>query len=185
MEKYLEYSRDILEKLRDLYSNCKFDFQIIKLNLHISVFFIRTESKDLEDNDLWQEIAEEIAIQYQPKLESIYEKWNLYIIYLTSDKIPKELKNKIENNKFSSRKIVEDNYSSSFNTKELNKLIIKHITNSDLKKILELTRDNIKENYKPINTELWKLIHKDSSFARDTELQSKIVEQISLLNHEN
>ena len=76
-------------------------------------------------------------MKYQPKLESVYEKWNLYIIYVTNDKTSKELKNKIENDKFSSRKIVEDNFSQKFNEQEANKLIIIHITNSDLKEIVD------------------------------------------------
>ena len=80
-------------------------------------------------------------MKYQPKLESVYEKWNLYIIYVTNDKTSKELKNKIENDKFSSRKIVEDNFSQKFNEQEANKLIIIHITNSDLKEIVDKTSE--------------------------------------------
>ena len=42
-----------------------------------------------------------------------------YIIYVTNDKTSKELKNKIENDKFSSRKIVEDNFFTKFNEQKV------------------------------------------------------------------
>ena len=185
MGKYSEYSQDVLRELTDKYSSCKFDFQMVSESVDISVFFVLTKSSVLEENDLWRKISEEIALKYQPKLESVYEKWNLYLIYVTSDKTSKELKNKIENDKFSSRKIVEDGYSIVFNSEEANQLIIKHITNSDLKDILAQTHDIIKEKYQPINTELWKLIQSDVSFSRDTDLQKQIIEQIIQLSDEN
>src|SRR5690606_33609999 len=114
-----------------------------------------------------------------------FDKWNFYIIYISKDDVSKELKNKIENDKFSSRKIVEDLFDKEFNDKEANQLIVKHITNTDLEDILSQTQNKIQEEYKPVNTGLWKLVHKDISFGRDTELQKQIVEQIIRLNDEN
>jgi hypothetical protein len=186
MGKYSEYSQEILQELAGKYSNCIFNYRLVNLSVDISVFFVLTESSVLEENDLWQEISKEIALKYQSKLESVYEKWNLYIIYVTGDKITKDLKNKIENNKFSSRKIVEDGFSRMFNDEEANRLIIKHITNTDLIGILDRTQDKIKEKYKPVDTELWKLVHKDNvSLNRDIDLQKQIVEQIIRLSDEN
>jgi len=185
MGKYSEYSQEILQELSNKYTNCTFNFQLVELNVNISVFFVLTNSSVLEENNLWQKISEEVALKYQPKLDSIYEKWNLYIIYVTNDKTSKELKNKIENDKFSSRKIVEDLYDYEFGNEEANDLIVKHITNTDLNEILSQTQDKIREEYNPINSELWSLIHNDVSFGRDTDLQKKIVEQIIKLNNEN
>ena len=108
-----------------------------------------------------------------------FEKWNFYIIYVSTEKLSKELKNKIENDRFSSRKIVEDNYINEFNSDEANRLIIKHITNTDLKDILNQTQDKIQVEYEPVDAELWKLVHNETSFARDTDSQKQIVEQIT------
>ena len=185
MEKYLEYSTDVINQLKEKYKNCDFQFLLTQSNVNISVFFVLANSFTLSEEKLWENISKEIALKYQTKLESIYEKWNLYIIYVTNDIVPKELKNKIENDKFSSRKIVEDSYTEEFNDIVANELIIKHITNTDLKGILTKTQDKIQEEYTPINSELWKLIHKDVSFGRDTELQKQIVEQIIRLSDEN
>lgn len=185
MEKYLEYSTDVINQLKEKYKNCDFQFCLTQSNVNISVFFVLTNSLNLAETNLWENISKEIALKYQSKLETVYEKWNLYIIYVTSDIAPKELKNKIENDKFSSRKIVEDGYSNEFDSNEADELIIKHITNTDLKEILIKTQDKIREEYKPVNTGLWKLVHNDVSFGRDTDLQKQIVEQIIRLSDEN
>jgi hypothetical protein len=179
MEKYSEYSQEILQELSKKYTNCIFNFQLVELNVRISVFFVLTHSSVLEENNLWQKISEEVALKYQPKLESVYEKWNLYIIYVTNNKTSKELKNKIENDKFSSRKIVEDNFSQKFNEDEASKLIIKHITNSDLKEIVDTTVEVNISKYVPINPDLWKLLDTGDKIIGDKEAQEFIVKELN------
>ena len=185
MQKYLEYSKDIISDLKEKYSNCDFKFNLQEENVGISVFFVLANSSVLAKNDIWNKISKEIALKYQSKLESVYEKWNLYIIFITSDITPKELKNQIENDKFSSRKIDEDSYDKEFNDVEANRLIIKHITNTDLKEILLKTNDKIHEEYKPINNNVWKLIPDEMLLSRDKETQRLIVQQIIQIRDEN
>ncbi|NDV45892.1 hypothetical protein D0T49_02355 [Paludibacter sp. 221] len=150
-------------------------------NLIINVFFLFANKKNIENQ--WKVFSNIIAAKFQNSdymsENKDFEKWNFYIIYISKEKLPKELKNRIENDRFSSRKIVEDNYSNDFNSDEANKLIIKHITNTDLKDIIDQTQDKIQVEYKPIDAELWKLIHKDVSLVRDVDSQKQIVEQIS------
>ena len=185
MEKYLEYSANVIKELKEYYKTCDFHFQLIHSNINISVFFVLAESSVFSKQDLWERISKEIALKYQSKLETTYEKWNLYIIYITNDITPKELKNRIENDRFSSRKIVEDSYANEFNSDKANELIVKHITNTDLKDILNQTQDKIQIEYKPVDEELWKLVHDDALFTRDTDLQKQIIEQISKKSNEN
>lgn len=185
MEKYLEYSIEIITHLEEKYSNCDFRFSLLKEDVNISVFFALAKSATIYENDVWEKISKDIALRYQSRLETVFEKWNLYIIYITSDKTSKELKNKIENDKFSSRKIVEDDYDKEFNDNEANHLIVKHITNSDLKEIVLATKDKIQSEYRPVNPKFWKLIHQNLSLGRDTDLQKQIVEQIIQLSDEN
>ena len=179
MEKYLEYSQEILQELADKYPSCEYRFKLLELSVGISIFFVLAESSALEEDNLWQKVSEEIALKYQPKLESVYEKWNLYIIYVTSDKISKELKNKIENNKFSSRKIIEDNYSLKLDKCEEDRLIIKHITNSDLKEIVDKTTEINISKYVPINSNLWKLLDNEDKIIGDKEAQEFIVNELN------
>ena len=40
MGKYSEYSQEILQELSNKYTNCTFDFQLVELNVCISVFFV-------------------------------------------------------------------------------------------------------------------------------------------------
>lgn len=179
MGKYSEYSQDTLKELSAKHSDCKFGFQHIEISVRISVFFVLSNSTILEKNNLWQKISEEIALKFQPKLESVYEKWNLYIIYVTDDKVSKELKNKIENDKFSSRKIVEDNFSKELNESEENELIIQHITNSDLKEIVDKTEEVNVQKYVPINTDLWKLLDREEKVVGDKEAQEFIIKELN------
>lgn len=150
-------------------------------NLIINVFFLFANKKNIENQ--WKIFSNTIAAKFQNaeymSENKDFEKWNFYIIYVSKEKLSKELKNRIENDRFSSRKIVEDNYLNDFNCDEANKLIIKHITNTDLKNIIDQTQDKIQVEYKPIDAELWKLIHMDESLVRNVDSQKQIVEQIS------
>jgi hypothetical protein len=185
MEKYLEYSKDIITDLKEKYAECYFKFNLLESNVNISIFFVVANSSVLAKEDTWNKISKEIALKYQSKLESVFEKWNLYIIFITSDITTKGLKNQIENDKFSSRKIVEDCYDKEFNDVEANRLIVKHITNTDLKEILLNTNDKIQEEYKPINNKLWKLIPNEMSLSRNKESQKLIVQRIIQIRDEN
>ena len=155
--------------------------------LIINVFFLLANKKNIENQ--WKMFSNTIAAKFQNSEymseNKDFEKWNFYIIYVSTEKLSKELKNRIENDRFSSRKIVEDNYTNEFNSNEANKLIIKHITNTDSEDILSQTQDKIQVEYEPIYAELWKLVHNNVSLARDTDSQRKIVEQISQQNNEN
>ncbi|MCD1118110.1 ABC-three component system middle component 1 [Chryseobacterium turcicum] len=181
MEKYLEYSKEIINQLKEKYKTCDFQFRLEKSNVKVSVFFVLTNSSNLSEENLWENISKEIALKYQSKLETVYEKWNLYIIYVTIDITSKELKNKIENDKFSSRKIVEDSYDREFNDYEANRLIVKHITNSDLKEIVEATQEVTISAYIPKNEKLWKLLSDEEKLIGDRKAQEAFIKKINTI----
>lgn len=181
MEKYLEYSIDVISQLKEKYKTCDFQFCLTHTNVNISVFFVLANSSTLSEENLWEKISKEVALKYQSKLETVYEKWNLYIIYITKDITPKDLKNKIENDKFSSRKIVEDSYGEEFNDNEANRLIIKHITNSDLKEIVDATQEVTISTYPPKNEKLWELLLAEEKLIGDRKAQEEFVKKINTL----
>ena len=181
MEKYLEYSNDVINQLKEKYKTCDFEFHLASFNVNISVFFVFANSLTLSEENLWKNISKEIALKYQSKLETIYDKWNLYIIYVTVDETPKDLKKQIENDKFSSRKIVEDSYNKEFNQGEANRLIVKHITNTDLNEIVDATEQVSLSKYTPKNLELWKLLIKKEKVIGDREIQKEIIQKINAL----
>lgn len=151
----------------------------------INVLIFQSDYENLKLK--WENVSSAVSMCYQADIkdENEFEKWNLYIIYVCYDKVDKELKAKIENNKFSSRKIVEDNQIDKLTDEVVNKLIIKHITNTDLVDIVNDTRENIQKVYEPKNTEIWNLIPKDEYITRKKELQNDIIEQLKKLKYEN
>lgn len=155
-------------------------------NFRINIFIFEANKNTINDN--WKRFSSMVAANYQNSnymSDKEFDRWNFYIIYLSKDEISKELKNQIENDKFSSRKIVEDSYDKKFNDAEANSLIVKHITNTDLKETLLKTNDKIQEEYKPINNEIWKLIPNAMSLSRDKDTQKLIVQQIIQIRDEN
>ncbi|TWJ04948.1 hypothetical protein JN11_00672 [Mucilaginibacter frigoritolerans] len=80
----------------------------------------------------WDKISGMIAAYYQASLTDQFTKWNIYVCYLCKTLISISLKYKIENDRFSSRKIILDNFSETINDLTLDHIIRTHITNKDL-----------------------------------------------------
>ena len=182
------YKVELEKRLSDLFHDIDIKlFNVEENNWKISVFI----SAFLNQENLlkyWEEISAIIATGYQGNLkkqEDFFEKWNLYVIYTCATPISKDLKSKIENNKFSSRKIVESNFDKEITTEEAERLIIKYITNTDLIDIVNNTSDNIKNDYEPINKEIWKLIPNDNSLFRNADLQERIINQFEIITNED
>ncbi|WP_309607764.1 ABC-three component system middle component 1 [Flavobacterium sp.] len=129
----------------------------------ISVFLSLFEDEGTL-NKSWIDISSTISSAFQGNLigkGNEFEKWNIYILYICKNDVEKGLKNRIENDKFSSRKIVEDNLKEILTDEVIEKLIIKHITNTDLKELLEITVVNPELTYIPVNQDIWKDIPKE------------------------
>ncbi|MFT7250495.1 MAG: hypothetical protein ACI9FW_000206 [Flavobacterium sp.] len=144
------------------------DIDIIKYavedaNWKISIFISSFENQETLEKS-WKDISNTLASAFQSNLsgkENEFEKWNIYILYLCKSDVEKGLKNMIENDKFSSRKIVEDNLKDIATEDVIKKLIIKHITNTDLNEFLEKTIVNLESTYVPVNQDIWKEIPKE------------------------
>ena len=102
----------------------------------ISVFSFFFES-EADLNDKWESVTSSIAVNYQSEFEEDeheFERWNIYIFFLVEGSVSDQLKYKIENDKFSSRKIVQDNIDEALYPDSISELIKKNIVNSDLNK---------------------------------------------------
>jgi len=162
--------------------NCKVYHYRNEDNFRINIFFLEANSDDIMEN--WKRFSNMVASNYQNfeyMSDREFDKWNFYIIYISKDNISKELKNKIENDKFSSRKIVEDSYDKEFNNDEANRLIIKHITNADLKEIVESTQEVTISTYIPDNEKLWKLLVDEVKVIGDRKAQEEFIKKINAL----
>lgn len=56
----------------------------------------------------YESITASIAVDFQSKLEKNIEKWNIYLVFECKNKISLELKGQIEQDKYSTRKLVWD-----------------------------------------------------------------------------
>lgn len=127
------YDKNTVEVLREMFSDFEMKFQTIQFPVTISVFFFTfADAPALSDN--WEKMQKAIAGYYQTGLadEAEFERWNIYIFYLCREVVASELKYRIQNDRFSSRKVVVENFSGSVGEKDLNELIAEHITNTDL-----------------------------------------------------
>lgn len=117
-----------IEELKTTYGLV--DLQIINGN-HIISVLVKTNSNNLQNN--WKKINSVFSELLDEYLDESFKKWNVYILYLSTDKVSKELKYKIENNTFFARKIVEDTYTAQLKDEDIEELISKHIDFHDLK----------------------------------------------------
>lgn len=118
----------------------------------------------------WKELNSYLTAKFIPTVKDDYSKWNFYVFYLSNETVEKQLKYEIENNKFSSRKIVIQKVNS-ITEKEINLLISEHITNDNIQIGVE-KKQSIK--FKK-NTSLSKIIDKLSLNKRsDDDLQNAL-----------
>ncbi|MFK8399143.1 ABC-three component system middle component 1 [Pseudomonas sp. BGr12] len=64
--------------------------------------------------NLWGQVSSVIAYEFQAKLDSKFEAWNIYLVFIVSDPVSKSVKYQIENDKFSMRKLVVSNVNADF-----------------------------------------------------------------------
>lgn len=125
----------------------------------IVIFINNISNEQLESN--WNYINSWAAANVQLDFETEFEIWNLYLIFIVNEPIEKGLKYKIENDTFSSRKIIIEE---SISKKEI---IDDHII-------------NILKNYKEV---VAKNEFEDNSFKN--EIISSIIEIHGLLTENN
>lgn len=91
-------------------------------NAHALFVYIKDEN---ELSEKWIQITNTVALHYQKNLTNDFDKWNLYLFFLVTNpqELSNEIKYTIENNTFSTRKIIESN------STHLNELINDHIHN--------------------------------------------------------
>jgi len=148
----------ILEMFPDL----NIQLHKIKYIDYVHAFFIKFPSIAVLEKE-WENVNNAIAFHYQARLENEFEIWNLYLFYVTDKQAGKDIKYRIENDTFSSRKIVLDQ-SKSVDIEFVEKQLESHITNTDL--------GNGKQN----------LIGKNTNFKKDTTLNRLVLNSQMMSN---
>jgi hypothetical protein len=119
-----------LEFLSSQYENIQ--FHMFGSNDRISfiscLVCVCNSSKDIVDN--WQAIQNMATVYYQNS--GGFNSWNMYLVFFSVEKIPIWEKYKIENNKFSARKIVLDELQESPSLEQLTSQLENQLLGSDL-----------------------------------------------------
>lgn len=122
---YLD-DNQIQNELNELFKGFSFDFRCVEFGGKLPIFFIKVQNVN-EFKNGWERITEYIASNFQINLENEFETWNIYLFFLVDKVIDKGLKYRIENDTFSSRKIViekETDYTAILNEHVLNNNLI-------------------------------------------------------------
>lgn len=98
------FREEAFSSIKDIISYWK-----VQMNLDYSChIFVLNNVNSLIINNMWDVVSARIATEFQSQLDSEIEMYNIYLIFLTTEHISKEIKYKIEQDKYSCRKLVED-----------------------------------------------------------------------------
>ncbi|HEX7868704.1 MAG TPA: ABC-three component system middle component 1 [Chryseobacterium sp.] len=138
-------------------------------------------------NDLekcWKDFNSLITAEYLIKLTDDFSKWNSYIFFIT-EKIPKSLKYEIENNKFSTRKIVIEMGKPVITDKLIDIIISEHIVNDDINLNIENTEVGGFSKNELISVFLDNLIKENTKKLEDSTLTELLTKIEKGLDNEN
>lgn len=139
----------------------------------------------------WKKVSNYIASSYQSTLtkkEDEFEKWNIYLLFTCTAAVNKTLRFEIENDKFSSRKIILERLAGDLDEQQANLLISQHISNDDLVIDPKAQSDDLHEivNKYQSPTFVWDMIKDEEALNYKTASQKQILENIiSRINNEN
>ncbi|MED3541310.1 ABC-three component system middle component 1 [Bacillus toyonensis] len=103
--------KEIVEEIKKESFNNSFDLVDcwIKDQENYQVYIFTAVFEDQEElKEKWQPISSDIALHFQGSLQSNIEIWNIYILFIVRGKVSNELRYFVEQNKYSSRKLVVD-----------------------------------------------------------------------------
>ena len=129
--------------LKEEYKIFQLDILKFKAKEEYITLFIQLDNLDYlmeHQTNKFDTLISAISIYLEEFLENNFLRWNIYMIFVISKKVEKEIKYQIENDTYFARKILEDEYCFELTDENINKLISKYITFTDL----ELTDTPIK-----------------------------------------
>ena len=131
MTNYSVLKEQVLGFLRNAFADLEIQLTEVEYCGPISAVFVKAPSQQRLE-EIWNDFSNAIAIYYQTKLETEFERWNLYLFYVLEEETARGLKYKIENDPISSRKIVIDRFTGNLDQAALEAVIAQHITNTNL-----------------------------------------------------
>ena len=98
-------------------------------NIFLCILSVSSEAKL---NELWDILNSVISSELSKDFKNDFQMWNFYLFYLCKGEVGVELKYKIINNKFSSRKVVIDKFDKKIDKQVVEGIISEYIVGSDI-----------------------------------------------------
>lgn len=168
-ELFKEVELEIKGEINSAFELNYFSIGKVQYGGEVIVCVVRFKDDTILTNE-WKEFNSYLTAKFIPTVKDDYSKWNFYVFYFSESFLGKAVKYEIENNKFSSRKIVIEN-SKSITKKLIEDVIIEHITNGNI----EINIENKKVTIFKKNDLIAKVLDKVSlSKKNDEELYAAL-----------
>ncbi len=141
----MELPQNLLQNSKNNYSEKQLEYWIFELDAKVPYschLFTIVCNDNATLSDCWEDLTENIAINFQINLEREIERWNIYLIFLLENEVPKEIKYKVEQDKYCCRKLVEDN----LKTKEFSDVYIQQLIQDKIFSVRQINNDKLIES---------------------------------------
>lgn len=146
----MSYLTDELQTvIKNKFSDVAFEYREINFGGIIPAFFIDIKDEKNLTNQ-WKAITEFIAVHFQSSLRNEFSVWNIYLFFIVEQEIKDDLKYIIENDTFSSRKIII------YPKQDIESIIQEHIKNdnTEIQSII-----SFEETLFQPNSDVWKILN--------------------------
>ena len=120
-------TKNIINNIKETYSLSTLELYKVFNDYELLIYFVKTNNLE----NYWEEINSSLTQGLDEYLDS-FNKWNMYLLFVTEENVSKKLQYKIENDTLAFRKIIESNYYDEINEENIKSLISKHILFTDL-----------------------------------------------------
>lgn len=171
---------DVIERIKHESCNNSFDLVECRVkpepNYNVYIFsMVLKDQNELMDN--WKEISGDIAIHFQGELDRDIEIWNIYILFLVQGNVENDKRYLVEQNKYSSRKLVIDKVETPLDEEKIDNIINDKLFNVNVESVLNVSssNDSISSTLESMYGNLLKVI-KDGSQEKPSVLFTKYLE---------
>jgi len=171
---------DVIERIKNESCNDSFDLVEcrVKLETNYNVYIFSMILKDQDElMEHWKDISGDIAINFQGELDSDIEIWNIYILFLVQGNVDNDKRYLIEQNKYSSRKLVIENVENPIDKERIDKIIDDKLFNINLDSVVNVSSsdESISITLESMYENLFKVI-KNSAKEKPSVLFTKYLE---------
>ncbi|QQM28189.1 ABC-three component system middle component 1 [Elizabethkingia sp. M8] len=179
----IDNSLEIITQVKNSFDIQELVIGSLSFGSNIPVILVQFKSLDHLERQ-WKELNSLVTGEYLIKLDNEFSKWNSYIFFVTEE-VSKSLKYEIENNKFSTRKIVIEMETPVINGDIINNIVSEHIVNDDIEFDIQITDVGEFPRNELLGKVIDDFIKDNSKKADDTTLTELLTKIEKGLNNEN